>query len=110
MNLYQSSTGKIMLWNKSPQILLTSNNKLLVASRGCRSVIEAGLGWVFFCLSWAHACLGVAGCWLTDLGWRRLALQAELSLCHTSLLQLAGYSQQDNRCRRAREGCQPPKA
>lgn len=109
MNLYQSSTGKIMLRNKSPQILLTSNNKLLVASRGCRSVIEAGLGWGFFSQLGTRV-FGVAGCWLTDLGWRQLALQAELSLCHTSLLQLAGYSQHDNRCRRAREGCQPPKA
>lgn len=110
MNLYQSSTGKITLRNKLPQISLTSNNKLLVASRGCRSVMEAGLGWGFCCLSWAHASLGVAVCWLADQGWRRLALQAELSLCHTSLPQLAVSSPQDSRCRRVREGCQPPKA
>lgn len=32
VSLYQSSIGRIMLRNKSPQILITSNNKHLFGS------------------------------------------------------------------------------
>lgn len=108
--------ASVIYWqnNAAEQIAPNITDLKQLASICLKGLQVSERGWAWLgggsSVSVGHMRLGAAGCWLADLGWPRLALQAELSLCHMSRLQLAGTVHVKTGAGGVTEGCQAPKA